>query len=74
MKIALEDALGLGWIFGGEEVPLGISPNLLSDSGWEYSIQKMHTGGYVRPDFDTVRYEVPSLTIIIFELVELNLI
>jgi hypothetical protein len=38
------------------------------------NIQGSHTDGHARPDFDPVRYEFPSLTIIIFELVELNLI
>jgi hypothetical protein len=72
VKIALEDALDLNWIFGGEEVPLGISPNCCQTRVGNIRIK--HTGGYVRPDFDTVLYEVPSLTISIFELVELNLI
>ena len=41
VKIGLEEALGLNCIFGDEEVPLVISPNLLSDSG--RNIQRAYT-------------------------------
>jgi hypothetical protein len=57
---------------------------MVTRSTWEFrliyfqtqvkNIQRAHTVGHARPDSDTVRYECPSLTIIIFELVELNLI
>jgi hypothetical protein len=56
----------------------------MTRSPWEFhliccqtqvkNIQRAHTDGHDRPDFDPVQYELPSLTIIIFELVELNLI
>ena len=68
MKFALEGALGLYSIFGKESL-LGISPDLSVRLGAK-DISSMHTERQVGPD---IRYEIPSLTVVVLIFVELNL-
>jgi hypothetical protein len=68
VKFVLEGALGLYSIFG-KEIVLGISSNLAIRPGAR-NISSMHTGRQVGPD---IRYKIPSLAVIEFEFVKLNL-
>ena len=72
MKFVLEGALGLYSIFGKEIVLgiLGISSDLAIRAGAR-NISSMHTGRQVSPD---IRYKIPSLTVIVLESVEFNLV
>jgi hypothetical protein len=75
VKFGLEEALGLYSIFG-REIVLGIlriSPTLAVRLGVR-NISSMHTSTQVGPDLNTLRYEIPSLAVIVLESVELNLI
>ena len=74
MKFGLEGAIGLYPIFG-KEIVLGIlriSSNL-AVRFCARNISRMHTSTQVGPDPDTLGYEIPSLAVIAFEFVELNL-
>ena len=71
MKFALEEVLGLYSIFGNEFL-LEISSSLNMRLGAR-NISSMHTSTQVRPDLDTLGYEIPSLAIIVLGSVELNL-
>jgi hypothetical protein len=64
----LEEVIGLYSIFG-EEIVLGISSNLAIRPDAR-NISSIHTGRQVGPD---IQYKIPSLTVIGFEFVELNL-
>jgi hypothetical protein len=68
VKIALEGAIGLYWTFG-KKVLLRISPDSAVRFGAR-NILSMHTGGQVGPG---IEYEIPSLAVIAFDFVELNL-
>jgi hypothetical protein len=72
VKFGLEAALGLYSIFGTEVVLgiLGISSNLAIRAGAR-NISNMHTGRQVGPD---IRYEIPSLAVVIIIFVKLNLV
>jgi hypothetical protein len=63
-----EEVIGLYSIFG-EEIVLGVSSNL-SIRPDARNMSSMHTGRQVGPN---IRYKIPSLTVIGFEFVELNL-
>jgi hypothetical protein len=68
VKFALEEVLSLYSIFG-EEVLLEISSNLTVRLGAR-NISSMHTARQVGPD---IWYKIPSLAVIAFRFVELNL-
>jgi hypothetical protein len=68
VKFALEGALGLYPILG-KEFLLGISP-YMSVRIDARDISSMHTERQVGPD---IRYEIPSLTVVVLIFVELNL-
>jgi hypothetical protein len=68
VEFALEGALGLYSIFG-KEFFLGISPDLSVILGAK-NISSMHTEPQVGP---VIRYDLPSLTVVVLIFVELNL-
>jgi hypothetical protein len=70
VKFALEGALGLYWTFG-KEVLLRISPDYSVVKFGVKNILIMHTGRQVGPN---IGYEIPSLAIVVFIFVKLNLI
>jgi hypothetical protein len=69
VKYGLEAALGLYSIFG-TEIVLGISSYLTIRLGAR-NILSMHTGRQVGPD---IRYEIPSLAVVITIFVKLDLV
>jgi hypothetical protein len=71
VKFALEEVLGLYSTFG-EEIFLGLSSILAVRLGGR-NMSSTHTCSQVGPDLDTLGYEIPSLAVIAFEFVELNL-
>jgi hypothetical protein len=64
----LEEVIGL-YSFFGKEIVLGRSSNVVIRPDAR-NISNMHTGRQVGPD---IRYKIPSLAVIGFEFVELNL-
>jgi hypothetical protein len=64
----LEEVIGLYSTFG-KEIVSGISSNLAIRPDAR-NISSMHTGRQVGPD---IRYKIPSLAVIAFDFVELNL-
>jgi hypothetical protein len=64
----LEEVIGLYSMFG-EEIVLGISSNSAIRPDTR-NISRIHTDRQVGPD---IRYKIPSLAVIGFEFVELNL-
>jgi hypothetical protein len=71
VKLALEEVLGLYSTFG-EGILVGLSSNLAVRLGGR-NISSTHTCPQIGPDIDTLGYEIPSLVVIAFEFVELNL-
>jgi hypothetical protein len=68
VNFILEEVIGL-YSFFGKEIVLERSSNVIIRPDAR-NISNMHTGRQVGPD---IRYKIPSLTVIGFEFVELNL-
>jgi len=68
VKFALEEVLGLYSIFGK-----GILSSNLAVRLGARNISSMHTSTQVGLDLDTLGYEIPSLAVMVFGFVELNL-